>query len=115
MPRPPKCRRIGSLPGITYFPTFQRILSSARQKVADALLNGKALRTEGGNFELTHHRFRCQRGHGGKWTPLTAFRLHSAQHVALLALSWFYWRGLAGVLEVGRNIEGGGASPDEHH
>ena len=44
-------------------PTFQRVLASARQKVADALLNGKALRTEGGNFELTHHRFRCQCGH----------------------------------------------------
>jgi len=33
-------------------PTFQRILASARQKVADALLNGKAIRIEGGNFEM---------------------------------------------------------------
>jgi uncharacterized protein len=32
--------------------TFQRILASARQKVADALLNGKAIRIEGGNFEI---------------------------------------------------------------
>jgi uncharacterized protein len=33
-------------------PTFQRILTSARQKSADALLNGKAIRIEGGNFQL---------------------------------------------------------------
>jgi predicted DNA-binding protein (UPF0251 family)/predicted Fe-Mo cluster-binding NifX family protein len=33
-------------------PTFQRVLASARQKIADALLNGKALRIEGGNFEI---------------------------------------------------------------
>ncbi|MBN1367467.1 MAG: DUF134 domain-containing protein [Dehalococcoidales bacterium] len=32
-------------------PTFQRILSAARKKIADALLNGKAIRIEGGNFE----------------------------------------------------------------
>jgi len=40
-------------------PTFQRVLMSARQKVADALLNGKAIRIEGGNFELAVRRFRC--------------------------------------------------------
>jgi predicted DNA-binding protein (UPF0251 family) len=33
-------------------PTFQRILASARQKIADALLNGKAIRIEGGNFKI---------------------------------------------------------------
>ena len=33
-------------------PTFQRILASARQKIADALLNGKAVRIEGGNFKI---------------------------------------------------------------
>ena len=33
-------------------PTFQRVLASARQKIADALLNGKAVRIEGGNFEV---------------------------------------------------------------
>jgi predicted DNA-binding protein (UPF0251 family) len=33
-------------------PTFQRILASARQKIADSLLNGKAIRIEGGNFEV---------------------------------------------------------------
>ena len=33
-------------------PTFQRVLSVARQKIADALLGGKAIRIRGGNFEL---------------------------------------------------------------
>jgi predicted DNA-binding protein (UPF0251 family) len=33
-------------------PTFQRVLASARQKIADALLKGKAIRIEGGNFEI---------------------------------------------------------------
>jgi predicted DNA-binding protein (UPF0251 family) len=32
--------------------TFQRVLASARRKIADALLNGKAVRIEGGNFEM---------------------------------------------------------------
>jgi predicted DNA-binding protein (UPF0251 family) len=31
-------------------PTFQRILLSAREKVADSLVNGKSLRVEGGNY-----------------------------------------------------------------
>jgi predicted DNA-binding protein (UPF0251 family) len=44
-------------------PTYQRILASARQKLADALLHGKAIRIEGGNFEMRWRRFRCQRGH----------------------------------------------------
>jgi len=33
-------------------PTYQRVLEAARKKVADALLNGKAIRIEGGNFEF---------------------------------------------------------------
>jgi predicted DNA-binding protein (UPF0251 family)/predicted Fe-Mo cluster-binding NifX family protein len=33
-------------------PTFQRVLTSARKLVADALLNGKAIRIEGGNFQV---------------------------------------------------------------
>lgn len=31
-------------------PTFQRILLAAREKVADSLVNGKAIHIEGGNF-----------------------------------------------------------------
>jgi predicted DNA-binding protein (UPF0251 family) len=44
-------------------PTFQRVLASARQKLANALLNGKAIRIEGGNFEMSPHHFRCANGH----------------------------------------------------
>jgi len=47
-------------------PTFQRILASARQKVADGFLNGKAMKIEGGNFELTMRRFRCAED-GHEW------------------------------------------------
>jgi predicted DNA-binding protein (UPF0251 family) len=38
-------------------PTFQRILTSARQKAADALFNGKAVRIEGGNFKVPPCKF----------------------------------------------------------
>jgi predicted DNA-binding protein (UPF0251 family) len=44
-------------------PTFQRILGSARQKIADALVNGKAIKVEGGNFEMALRRFKCTDGH----------------------------------------------------
>lgn len=44
-------------------PTFQRVLASARQKTADALLNGKAIRIEGGNFEISPLRLRCANKH----------------------------------------------------
>ena len=43
--------------------TFARVLNSARQKMADALLNGKAIRIEGGNFQPALQRFACRRGH----------------------------------------------------
>ena len=43
--------------------TFSRILDQARQKIADALLNGKSLKIEGGNFEMAVRRFRCLSGH----------------------------------------------------
>ena len=43
--------------------TFARILLAARQKTADALLNGKAIRIEGGNYEMSVRRFRCHNGH----------------------------------------------------
>jgi predicted DNA-binding protein (UPF0251 family)/predicted Fe-Mo cluster-binding NifX family protein len=33
-------------------PTFQRVLGSARRKIADSLISGKALRVEGGNYEI---------------------------------------------------------------
>ncbi|HMA60354.1 MAG TPA: DUF134 domain-containing protein [Halanaerobiales bacterium] len=41
-------------------PTFQRIITKAHQKVAEALLEGKALRFEGGDYELDKGRYRCK-------------------------------------------------------
>ena len=44
-------------------PTFHRVLVAARGKLADALLNGKAIRIEGGNFEMARRQFYCINGH----------------------------------------------------
>lgn len=44
-------------------PTFQRVLVSARQKTADAILHGKSIRIEGGNFEMAWRQYRCFNGH----------------------------------------------------
>jgi len=33
-------------------PTFHRIISSARKKIADAVVNGKAIKIEGGNVKF---------------------------------------------------------------
>lgn len=41
-------------------PTVQRLLESARRKIADALLNGKAIRIEGGNYEISDHSPCCR-------------------------------------------------------
>ena len=39
--------------------TFGRIVSSARRKIADALINGKALRVDGGDYMMIENLFRC--------------------------------------------------------
>lgn len=39
-------------------PTFYRLVSSARKRIADALINGKAIRIKGGNYNMV------QRGRG---------------------------------------------------
>lgn len=104
MARPRSCRRVGSVPGCTFFKptgtplsmleevvltvdeyeavrladleslyqeqaaekmhvsrqTFGRIIESAHKKVAEALVKGKALRIEGGEFEMAGMRkFEC--------------------------------------------------------
>lgn len=33
-------------------PTFHRVISSARKKISDAIVNGKAIKIEGGNFRI---------------------------------------------------------------
>ncbi len=40
-------------------PTFQRILLSAREKVADSLINGKMIHIEGGNYTLNICPIKC--------------------------------------------------------
>ena len=47
-------------------PTFHRVLESARRKVAEALINGKAIRIKGGNFEMARRYFRCS-DDGHEW------------------------------------------------
>ena len=44
-------------------PTFARIIESARHKVADALVHGKALRIEGGPVQQRAGPRRCCRAH----------------------------------------------------
>ncbi|MDP4094858.1 MAG: DUF134 domain-containing protein [Bacillota bacterium] len=44
--------------------TFQRIINSARLKLADAIVNGKIIRIEGGNFEVIDGKPCCRRHRG---------------------------------------------------
>lgn len=46
--------------------TFQRTLSSARLKISDALVNGKAIDIEGGNYSLAGSLLKCT-GCGHEW------------------------------------------------
>ncbi|MFH1307796.1 MAG: DUF134 domain-containing protein [archaeon] len=38
-------------------PTLSRLIKSGRKKLADAVINSKAIRVEGGNFEFKGKRF----------------------------------------------------------
>jgi len=42
-------------------PTFTRLLESAHNKIGDAIVNGKAVRIEGGDFNFLGNRLRCRR------------------------------------------------------
>ena len=46
-------------------PTFHRILQSAHSKVADALVNGKAIRIEGGEYVVKEGKQTGKRGRTG--------------------------------------------------
>lgn len=39
--------------------TFGRIIANAHKKIADAIVNGKALKIEGGNFIMVNRKFEC--------------------------------------------------------
>lgn len=41
--------------------TFQRIINSARKKTADALVHGKTIRIDGGNYQLSSSKGCCRR------------------------------------------------------
>ncbi|KLU59879.1 hypothetical protein CEB3_c40130 [Peptococcaceae bacterium CEB3] len=49
--------------------TFQRLIYAARKKLADALVNGKVIRIEGGNYAVAGQsgeaHGRCRRFRGG--------------------------------------------------
>jgi uncharacterized protein len=47
--------------------TYGRILSEARGIVSEALVTGKALRIEGGAYEMRGRHRRCRRRGGGKF------------------------------------------------
>jgi len=44
-------------------PTYHRVLNAAHHKIAEALFSGKAIRIEGGNFEIPPCHFKCVNGH----------------------------------------------------
>lgn len=44
--------------------TFQRIINAARKKTADALVHGKAIRIDGGNYQLSAGKACCRRRNG---------------------------------------------------
>ena len=48
-------------------PTFQRILLSAREKVADSLINGKVIHVDGGNYTRNICPVKCA-DCGNEWT-----------------------------------------------
>lgn len=37
-------------------PTFNRLILSARKKIADSIVNGKAIKIEGGNYKLVNKK-----------------------------------------------------------
>ncbi len=47
-------------------PTFQRVLTKAREKIAEALIEGKAIRFQGGDYRLA--KSQCERC-GQKFAP----------------------------------------------
>ena len=49
--------------------TFGNILNSAHRKIADCLVNGKAIKIEGGPVALDEHLFTCKKdGCGRRWS-----------------------------------------------
>ena len=84
-------------------PTFHRVLESARSKLADALIGGKAIRIEGGNFEMAMRRFRCNND-GHEWNvPFEAMVAGSP-----VACPWCNSSNIQPILLPGRGFGGRG-------
>jgi len=47
-------------------PTFHRLILSARKKIADAIVNGKAIKIEGGVYKMVQMGFGGGRGRAGR-------------------------------------------------
>jgi len=47
-------------------PTFNRLVSSARKKIADAIVNGKAIKIEGGVYKMVGRGMGFGRGRSGR-------------------------------------------------
>ncbi|AEF93706.1 UPF0251 protein [Desulfotomaculum nigrificans CO-1-SRB] len=47
-------------------PTFHRMIVAARKKIAEALINGLAIRVEGGNYQVKLSNLTCKKC-GHKW------------------------------------------------
>lgn len=47
-------------------PTFHRLILSARKKIADAIVNGKAIKIEGGAYKMVQPRFGGGRERAGR-------------------------------------------------
>ena len=90
--------------------TFARVLASARKKAADALLNGKAIRIEGGNFEAAVRRYRCANGHSwdapvGERAGESIRTCPTCENPAIMPEAWQRGRGRG---QRGRHHGGGG-------
>jgi uncharacterized protein len=59
-------------------PTFHRILGSARKKVAEALINGKAIRIGGGDYNAVSARGSRRQGRCRGWSNPPAARPNNA-------------------------------------
>lgn len=65
-------------------PTFQRVLTSAREKVAMALTEGKAIRFQGGDYRLAkryRHCARCGRRYEVPFHPRHKNRHHLRNNI----------------------------------
>ena len=59
-------------------PTFHRLVLSARKKVSEALVNGKAIRIEGGNFKMAQPKMMGRGAGRGRGTSVHLCQRHPA-------------------------------------